>query len=91
MAATPETDPAPVADPPQASVAIVGPPVQHPEPTSKQPVVLATENHITEFIAGDVHVTHAGVAVGKKQADDLTELAARHGVRLVDITPEKGE
>jgi hypothetical protein len=52
------------------------------------PVVVGTENHLTVFRSGDVEVTHAGVALSRKQADELTEQAARHGVQLVDITPK---
>jgi hypothetical protein len=88
MATTPEPDPVPVADPPLASVAVTGPPVETAEPTSKAPVVVATENHLTVFRSGDVEVTHAGVALPRKQADELTEQAARHNVRLIDITPK---
>lgn len=95
-ASTPDQpDPAPVtvvagpAVPEGGGFVLPAAPVEVAEPTSKQPVVLATENHLTEFVAGDVRVTHAGVAVGKKQADELTETAARHGVRLIDITPEQ--
>lgn len=93
------TDPAPVPtpDPTQASVESppafdapvnaevpAGPP---PEPTPDKPVVLATPNHLTVYRSGDLEVTHVGVALPREQADELTEQAARHGVRLVDITP----
>lgn len=93
MAAKPEPDnqapPVPVADPPNASpFPVADAPVETAEPTSKAPVVVATENHLTVFRSGDVEVTHAGVALSRKQADELTEQAARHGVQLVDITPK---
>jgi hypothetical protein len=94
--ATTDPDPVPTPDPSDASVATapagaVVPVEDPPETTKQKPVVVATENHLTVFQSGDVEVTHAGVAVSRKQADELTEQAARHGVRLIDITPEKGE
>lgn len=94
MAATPEPDPVPTPDP--ANVSVTGPGLADlplaeptPEPTKQRPVVLATANHLEVFVAGDVRITHAGAAVGKKQADELTTVAAQHGVHLIDITPEQ--
>lgn len=93
---TPEQpDPAPVTvaagptTPEGGGFVLPAAPVETAEPTKQHPVVLATENHLTEFVAGDVRITHAGAAVGKKQADELTTIAAQHGVHLIDITPEQ--
>lgn len=86
---TPATDPAPPVD------------VAKPEPSKTRPVVLATPDRLTRFVVpadrdehgdlkgDDLVITHLGVPLGRKQAGDLEALAAAHGVRLVDITPNE--
>lgn len=84
-----DTEPAPTPEP-----------TPKPKPSARRSTrVLATENHVTRFVipAGvdtdgntgeDLHVfDHLGCEVPTAQADELTVLAARNGVRLVDITP----
>lgn len=73
--------------------------VAQPSPTKTKPVVLATVDHVTEFVVpaqvddnGDpkgepLVITHLGVPLSRKQAADTEALAASYGVRLVDITP----
>lgn len=71
-----------------------------PSPTKTKPVVLATVDHITEFVVpadrdehgnptgDDLLITHVGVPLTGKQADHAVALAAQYGVRLTDITPK---
>ncbi len=84
-------DPAPVPTPDPTT-----PPAVTPAATKTKPVVLATVDHVTEFlvpagaidgIKDDVLVTHVGVPLGTKQATGVETLAAQYGVRLIDITP----
>lgn len=57
------------------------------EPAAPPRRLLATPDFLTIFQVGDLEFTHVGLDVPASEADDLVTVAARHGVRLVDITP----
>lgn len=98
-------DPAPVSEPDIAPPAVepgpAVPPGQTPPPptapTKTKPVVLATPL-LHEFVipgagddGADLIITSAGVAMTKKQADQIEQVAAASGVQLLDITPAAPE
>jgi hypothetical protein len=80
-------DPAPVSEPDPAPATEPGPAVPPgqtappPAPPSKtKPVVLATP--LLHLV-----ITASGVALSRKQADHVEQVAAASGVQLRDITP----
>jgi hypothetical protein len=93
-------DPAPVSEPDPAPATEPGPAVPPgqtappPAPPSKtKPVVLATPL-LHEFVipaggedGADLVITASGVALSRKQADHVEQVAAASGVQLRDITP----
>ena len=98
-------DPAPVSEPDLAPPAVepgpAVPPGQTPPqpapPTKQRPVVLATPL-LHEFVipgggddGDDLVITASGVALSKKQADQVEQVAAASGVQLIDITPAAPE
>jgi hypothetical protein len=90
-------EPAPPENLPAAPVATAGPVAAEPtaEPGKGRPVVLATPRS-AEFIVPapvdddgkptgeEIHVTPAGVALSKKDAERVTEAARRCGVTLIE-------
>jgi len=98
-------DPAPVSEPdlapPAAEPGPAVPPGQTPPPpvppTKTKPVVLATPL-LHEFVipeggedGADLVVTASGVALSRKQADHVEQVATAAGVQLIDITPAAPE
>ena len=70
MAADRKPDPQPVTD----------------APDRKDTVVLATRDHITRFILGNVVFDESGARVPAADADHIYDTARSYGVELIDIT-----